>query len=92
MLTEEIIEKVLNAHNEFRLVHNAGPLKYSLDIGEMAQKHALKLAEIERLEHSEFVYNEKPIGENLAKWNDGEAAVTDGLTATFSCTDRCLNQ
>ncbi len=78
MLTEEIIEKVLNAHNEFRLVHNANPLKYSLDIGEMAQKHALKLTEIERLEHSECTYNDKPIGENLAKWNDGEA-VSDGF-------------
>jgi uncharacterized protein YkwD len=83
MLTEEIIEKILNAHNEFRLVHNARPLKYSVDIGDMAQKHALHLSEIQRLEHSSYSYNEKPIGENLARWNDTEP-VTDGLSSIIS--------
>lgn len=82
-LTEEIIERVLNAHNDYRQIHNAPPLKYSFNVGELAQKHALKLAESGSLEHSEYVYNEEPIGENLARWKCDDGVVSDGNRFSF---------
>ena len=79
-LTDEIIEKVLSAHNQYRLLHGAGSLKYSVHIGELAQAYALQLAESGRLEHSAYEYDEEPIGENLARWTlpVGTQAFSDG--------------
>ena len=81
-LTEEIIESVLSSHNQLRLLHDANPLKYSLDIGRLAQAHALKLSESGLLEHNDCVFNQLEVGENLARWRPTDTTATiDGLSS-----------
>jgi uncharacterized protein YkwD len=67
-LTEEVIGRVLKAHNEYRKIHKAKPLKYSPYFGKIAHTHALKLAKKETLEHCNAVYEGTSLGENLARW------------------------
>ena len=65
-LNEEFSNDALEAHNNYRYLHNASKLKLNKEISKIAQKLADKLAQNEELKHSKSEYDGKRLGENLA--------------------------
>ena len=66
----DIKSGALNAHNKYRKLHGAPPLKWSGKLQNSAQKWANQLARAQQLQHD----NQQAEGENLA-YAQGECFV-----------------
>ena len=69
-VNDKFAKDALEAHNNYRYLHNASKLKLNKDISKIAQKIANKLAQNEELKHSKSEYNGKRLGENLAMFTE----------------------
>lgn len=58
---------VLNAHNDYRLKHNVGPLEWNTKLESDAKKWATQLCDSHSFMHSDY-----PYGENLATGTDSK--------------------
>ena len=62
---KKFITDALKTHNDLRSKHGVGPLKLSEDLNQIAQKYAEYLATIDSMEHSNNIYKNEYLGENL---------------------------
>ena len=59
------IKDALKTHNDLRSKHGVGSLKISEDLNQIAQKFAEYLASINKIEHSNNIYKNEYLGENI---------------------------
>lgn len=71
-ITPGFAREALKAHNHYRELHQAKPLKLESNISAIAQKIANgMLSNSSSLKHSNRTYWNKKLGENLAMWSVG---------------------
>ena len=62
---DNFCNEALLAHNNYRKIHHVGPLKLNRELCKIAQNYANHLANVGRLQHSDNVYHNDAMGENL---------------------------
>jgi uncharacterized protein YkwD len=62
---DNFCNEALQAHNNYRKIHHAEPLKLNRELCKIAQNYADHLANIGRLQHSDNCYHNDAMGENL---------------------------
>ena len=76
--------EALKAHNNYRKIHHAEPLKLNRELCKIAQNYANHLANIGRLQHSDNCYHNNSMGENLYYCKGKEPTGSSITTSWYS--------
>ena len=79
-LQSYLIKTAVEAHNNYRQLHGAPPLKHNPALSKIALEWAKGLAKTNKFEHSKNKYNNENLGECLfMSWGSEKPTKIDGI-------------